>query len=72
MITEIFGERLKYWREKRGLSLGQLYMASGVTATTLSKYEHGRQFPTLKTVECLLDALKISISEFFGEENPNG
>jgi transcriptional regulator with XRE-family HTH domain len=39
--TETFGEVLKYWRGRAGLSLHQLEEAVGMSATNLSRIERG-------------------------------
>lgn len=72
MLTDEFGKRLKHWRNKRGLTLKDLRSKCGVAVESISKYEHGRIFPTLKTVEILLDALNVSISDFYSEEINHG
>ena len=72
MLTATFGKRLRYWREKRGLSQPHLRDKTGVAVELLSRYENGRNFPTLKTVEILLNALNVSITEFYSEEINHG
>ena len=39
--TETFGDVLKYWRGRAGLSLHQLEEAVGMSATNLSRIERG-------------------------------
>lgn len=68
-LVEIFGARLKYWREKRGLSLTDLERKCGVHRSLINKYENARKNPSLYTVERLLDTLNVNIIEFFEEES---
>ena len=72
MLTEEFGKRLRYWRKKRGLSLMNLYRKSGVAPSSISRYENDNRCPMLQTLEALLNALNISIVDFFSEEIKNG
>lgn len=68
MLTEIFGERLKHWRLKRGMTQKELADKMGITYWQISHYESGRRNPSLYTVERFLTALDVSIVDFFGEE----
>lgn len=69
MLTKQFGRRLKYWREKRGLSLTDLCLLTGIDRTGIAHYERGDRNPTLYTVEKFLSVLNVSITEFFEEDN---
>ena len=71
-LTQEFGKRLRYWRNKRGLSQDELEIASGVSQQTISYCELGTRRTSLRTAERLLDALNVSISDFFEEEINNG
>lgn len=68
MLTEQFGARLKYWRTSRGLTQKQLAKAAGVSYIQIMRYEQGKRYPTLYTVEALLNALNVDIATFFGED----
>lgn len=67
-LTASFGARLKYWRELRNMTIKQLAEQSTLSRTTIKKLEYGNSYPTLMTVEVLLNALNISIGNFYGEE----
>ncbi len=73
MLTDEFGKRLKYWREKRGLSQRELARKSGVLAQSISNYESGQALnPALLRIEWILGALEVSIVDFFSEEINHG
>lgn len=59
------GGRLRELREKRDLSLRALAQKSGVAVSFLSKVEAGRGSPTLATLLKILEALAITVPEFF-------
>ena len=69
MLTEQFGRRLKYWRQKRGLTQDEFAKRCHIDFTAVSHYERGRRNPTLCTVEKFLTALNVSITDFFKEDN---
>jgi transcriptional regulator with XRE-family HTH domain len=56
--TETFGDVLKYWRGRAGLSLHQLEEAVGMSATNLSRIERGLVGPpTAEWLDKLAGAL---------------
>ena len=65
VLVEQFGARLSYWRMLRGLTQLELADAVDVSATHISSLECGRTCPSLRMVECLLDALNVDIGTFF-------
>ena len=58
------GERIRYYRELRGLSQQQLSDFSGIPLGTLKKYEIGNRNPKEEPLQRIADALHISISSF--------
>lgn len=56
-----FNYRLKSARQKAGITQLQLAKATGSAQTTVSKYEHGEQVPTVDTLEKLASALGVSL-----------
>ncbi len=54
------GERLKEWRQLRGLTLRGLAQKAGVHASTLSRWEAGQRQPSLHELERILEALGAS------------
>ena len=72
MLTDEFGKRLKYWRNKRGLSQKKIAVLADVDDSTIRFLEHGEHLPRLDTIKLLLDALNVSIVDFYSEEINNG
>lgn len=63
------GARLKQLRQKRNLSQRELAKRAGVTNSTISLIEQNSVSPSVSSLKKILDALPVSISEFFaGEE----
>ena len=55
-----FGRELKRLRRERGLKLGELATRSGLSAGSLSGYEHGRNRPRAASLAALARALGVS------------
>lgn len=62
--------RIKEVRTLRGMSLLDLAAASGVTESTISRVENGKQAPRPSTMRKLAKALDVSIAELWGEDEP--
>lgn len=60
------GLRLRRLRELRGLSQRSLARLSGVSNATISLIESQRTDPSLGMLKKVLDAIPISLSDFFG------
>jgi transcriptional regulator with XRE-family HTH domain len=64
--TETFGDVLKYWRGRAGLSLHQLEEAVGMSATNLSRIERGLVGPpTAEWLDKLAGALGAPRSRLY-------
>jgi transcriptional regulator with XRE-family HTH domain len=63
--AELFGERVRELREKRGLSQEKLAQASDLTTSFVSTIERGRKTPSLTTVLKLARGLKVDATELF-------
>jgi transcriptional regulator with XRE-family HTH domain len=63
------GLRLRELREERGMSMRSLASASGLSANALSMIERGKASPSVSTLYKLSDALGISVTAFFSEQN---
>ena len=63
-----FGKRLKYWREKRGMTKDELRDLSGIRAkaSIISLFEVGELLPAYKDVEGLAKALGIAPQVLMG------
>ncbi len=58
-------ERLKSLRQLRGLTQGQVTLASGISTPTLSKIENGQLSPTYDVLLRLAHALDVDVAELF-------
>ncbi len=59
------GDRLKTIRKDRGLSQRELAARAGLTNGTISLIEQNRTSPSVASLKSLLDAIPISMAEFF-------
>lgn len=60
------GQRLKHIRTERGLSQRELAVRAGLTNGTISLIETDKTSPSVASLKSLLDAIPISMAEFFG------
>ena len=64
-------ERIRFYREKKGIEQKALAKAVGVTANSVSNWENGRSRPDVNLLPGICSCLGISLYELFGiEENP--
>lgn len=59
------GQRLRSIREDRGLSQRELAAKAGLTNGTISLIEKNKTSPSVASLKSLLDAIPISMAEFF-------
>lgn len=59
------GARLKAVRELNGLSQRELARRAGVTNSNISLIEQGQVSPSIQSLARLLDAIPLSLSQFF-------
>lgn len=59
------GHKLKTIRKERGLSQRELAARAGLTNGTISLIEQNRTSPSVASLKSLLDAIPISMAEFF-------
>ena len=57
-----FGKRLRYMRENRGLTQGQLAKSIGVAENSLSAYERGVREPDFEKIYKMANTLCCSVS----------
>jgi transcriptional regulator with XRE-family HTH domain len=67
---EVFGERLKAFREAAGRSQPELAAYSGVPVGTIRDYEQGRRAPLLETAAKLAHALQQPLEAFLSSDTP--
>lgn len=65
------GRRLKVHREHAGLSQRALAARAGVPSSSVSLIENEKVSPSVSSLKRLLDALGISLSQFFGDDQPS-
>jgi len=64
-IKEKFGSRVKFLRNIRGLSQGDLSSLAGLHRTYISSIEAGKRNVSLINIEKLAKALRVRIFELF-------
>ena len=62
------GERIKFFREKQGITINKLATRSGVSQSYIREIELGNKQPTIEYLEYLCNGLNISLLEFFDVE----
>lgn len=65
------GERLKSWRQKRGLTLDELSGMTGISASTISRLEAGKRAPNLELVVPLARALRLELDDLVPRTVPD-
>jgi len=63
--TVDIGQKLRAIRKERGLSQRELAARAGLTNGTISLIEKNRTSPSVASLKSLLDAIPISMAEFF-------
>lgn len=69
-ISSGLARSVRAHREGRGLSLGALARAAGLSKTSLSTFEAGLSNPSLETLWRLAEALGVSLGTLLGEADP--
>src|SRR5487761_924059 len=67
----MFGQRLKYARRAKGLTLADLGAKIGRTPSVLSLIENGKREPRLSLVEQLAAALGVPVTELLKKQPPS-
>jgi len=62
-----FSERMKKLRKEKGLTLEDLSKLTGITTTTLSRYETGKRIPNATALEELAKAFGVSVDYLLGK-----
>lgn len=63
------GERLKQFRELKGLSQGQIEQRTGLIRCYISRVENGHTVPSIETLEKLARALDLPLYQLLYEGN---
>lgn len=72
MITEEVGKRIKQLRAQLNISQEELGFRSGVHRTYIAGLEVGKRNVSIITLKKIVDALGVSMGEFFSAEVDNG
>ena len=68
----LIGERIRAWREKKGLTQGDIEQRAGLLSCYTSRVENGHTVPSLETIEKIARALEVPLYQLFydGEKPP--
>ena len=67
-INNQIGERVRLYRQQRGLTQEALALSSGINVSFLGDVERGNKKPSIETLEKLLGSLRVTFQEFFDFE----
>lgn len=62
------GKRIKTLREAKGLTVNKLANIAGISQSFLRDIELGNKNPTVETLSYFCEALDISLSDFFDDD----
>ncbi|WP_307403818.1 helix-turn-helix domain-containing protein [Desulfofundulus luciae] len=65
------GERIRFFRQRQGLSMNALAKLSGASQSAISEIESGKRKPTFDVLERIVKGLGLTLAEFFSEETPS-
>jgi len=65
----VVGERIKYFREKKGITVNKLANLSGVSQSYLRDIELGKKQPTVEYLSFICEGLGITLETFFVDED---
>lgn len=69
----VLSERLRFIREQKKMTQGDIQSRTGLKRSYVSRLEHGRTIPSVATLEKFAQALGVPLYQFFydGEQPPN-
>ncbi len=62
------GARIRFFRQKQGLTVNGLAYLAGISQSYLRDIELGNKQPTVEYLSYICDALKISLEYFFTDD----
>ena len=68
MISDDVGNRIKYLRKQLGLSQEKLALKADIDRTYLAGIESGKRNATIVSIEKVVNALEVSMKEFWDFE----
>ncbi len=63
------GNRIKFFRESKKLTVNKLANMSGISQSYLRDLELGNKQPTVEYLSYICEALDITLKKFFSDEN---
>ncbi len=60
-------ERLRFFREQKGITVNKLANIAGISQSFLREIELGNKNSTVETLSLLCDALNITLRDFFDD-----
>ena len=69
-VLPIICERIRYYRESRGIEQKALAKAVGVTGNSVSNWENGRSRPDINLLPAICDTLRITIYDLYDLKDP--
>lgn len=70
LVSAHIGRTLRALRQSRGLSMGALARAAGLSKTIVSTIESGNSNPSLESLWRLAGALDVTLSDLIGDPSP--
>ena len=64
-LNSLLGEKIIYYRKKRGWTQAKLANKAGISASILSCFEHGKYLPGGKSLILISSALGIEVWQLF-------
>ena len=61
------GERITYFREKKGITVNKLANNAGLSQSHLRDIELGNKIPSVETLYYICEALGITLKDFFDD-----
>ena len=69
-VLPVICERIRHFRELRGMEQKELARKIGITANSVSNWENGRSRPDVNLLPGICDALQISLYSLFNMKDP--
>lgn len=66
---ELFGERIKELRIKKGMTQEDVAKTMGIDPKSFGRIERGERFPSLDAIEYIASALSVEIKDLFEFEH---
>lgn len=62
----LFGERMRYYRKQRGLTLDDVARKLGTTVSSMSRIENGKQNLSMAYIATIAETLEVPVLALFG------